>query len=460
MQIITPVDNSVYAERPLTDRDTALAAVSHAGAAQRQWQQTSLDERIRILSAAVDNIVAERDDIAAELAWQIGRPVSQGGGEVNGFEERARYMLAQAPAALADVMPADDKPGYQRYVRRAPVGVVFTIAPWNFPYMTAVNSIWPALVAGNAVVLKHAQQTALCGERMARALAAAGLPAGVFQALHVDHGVAADMAQHEAVRLVVFTGSVGAGLAVRNAVAQGRNFAAIGLELGGKDPAYVRADADIAAAAAGVADGICFNAGQSCCSLERVYVHASIHDEFVDALVAETHKLKLGNPFESDSTLGPVVKTAAAQFVRGQIAAAVAAGAQTRVDPARFPADDGNGAYLAPQLLTGVNHDMRIMTEESFGPVAGIMPVAGDDEALELMNDSDFGLTASIWTQDVAAVERLGAQLATGTVFMNGCDNVDPALAWTGVKQTGHGCALSALGYGQLTQPKSFNLKL
>lgn len=459
-QIITPVDNSVYVERPLTDRDTALAGVSRAAEAQRQWRQTSLDERIRILSVAIDNIVAERDEIAGELAWQIGRPVSQGGGEVSGFEERARYMLAQAPTALADVMPGDSKSGYRRYVRREPVGVVFTIAPWNFPYMTAVNSIWPALVAGNAVVLKHAQQTALCGERMARALHKAGLPDGVFQSLHVTHDVAAEMAQYEAVRLVVFTGSVGGGLAVRESVAQGRNFAGIGLELGGKDPAYVRADADIEVAAAGVAEGIFFNAGQSCCSLERVYVHESIHDEFVEALVAEAEKLKLGNPFAADSTLGPVVKTAAAQFVRSQIADAVAAGAKTLVDPARFPADEGNSAYLAPQLLAGVTHGMRIMMEESFGPVAGIMPVASDDEALHLMNDSAFGLTASIWTQDVVAVERLGEQIATGTVFMNGCDGVDPALAWTGVKQTGHGCALSVLGYGQLTQPKSFNLKL
>lgn len=459
-QIITPVDNSVYAERSVTGGDEALQAVARAADAQTQWRQTSLDERIRILSQAVDGIIAERDEIAQELAWQMGRPISQGGGEVNGFEERARYMLEQAPAALADVMPGDSKPGYRRYIRREPVGVVFVIAPWNFPYMTVVNSVWPALVAGNAVVLKHAQQTALCGDRMARVLAAAGLPEGVFQSLHMSHDVAADVMQHETVRQVVFTGSVAGGLAVRQSVAGGRNFAGIGLELGGKDPAYVRADADIEATAAGVAEGVFFNAGQSCCSLERIYVHESIHDAFVEALVAEAEKLQLGNPLQADSTLGPVVKTAAAQFVRGQIKAAINSGAQALVDSNRFPADDGAGAYLAPQLLANVNHDMAIMTEESFGPVAGIMAVASDDEALKLMNDSPYGLTASIWTHDVDAAERLGQGLDTGTVFMNGCDGVDPALAWTGVKQTGHGCALSVLGYGQLTQPKSFNLKL
>ncbi len=459
LRIVSPVDGSFYAERRLYGRAEAWAAVAHAAEAQKAWRETPLAERQRILSAAVDGFVAERDAVAGELAWQMGRPLSQGGGEVGGFEERARYMIEAAPAALADIDPGS-KPGSRRYIRREPVGVVFTIAPWNFPYMTAVNSVWPALAAGNAVILKHAQQTALCGERLERVLTGAGLPSGVFQALHLSHETAAAVMQHKSVRLVCFTGSVRGGRAVQRAIAEGEGFAGTGLELGGKDPAYVRADADLGATVAGVADGAFFNAGQSCCSLERVYVHESGHDAFVEGLVAEVGRLVLGNPLHAATTLGPVVRPAAAAFVRGQIRDAVRVGARALVDPKSFPADDPEGAYLAPQVLVDVDHGMRVMTEESFGPVVGVMRVRSDEEAVRLMNDSEFGLTASIWTRDVEAAERIGGELETGTVFMNRCDYLDPALAWAGVKHTGRGCTLSALGYEQLTRPKSFHLKL
>lgn len=459
-QIISPADGSVYASRPLSDHDTALAAVAKAQRAQQAWQQVALAERCALLNHAVELLEAESCEVAAELAWQMGRPVSQGAGEVRGFAERGRYMLEQATSALADIQPAVAKPGYRRFIRREPVGVVFTIAPWNFPYMTAVNSIWPALVAGNAVLLKHAQQTALTGERLARILATAGLPEGVFQAVHMSHDTAAAVMQHEAVRLVCFTGSVRGGHAVKQALAKAPGFGGCGLELGGKDPAYVRADADVVAAAIGLADGAFFNAGQSCCSIERIYVHQSVYAAFVDLLVAEAYKLRLGHPLDKTATLGPLVRVNAAQFVRGQINEAVAAGARALVDSRRFSADDGNGAYLAPQVLVDVDHSMRIMAEESFGPVVGVMPVATDEAAIALMNDSEFGLTASIWTADIEACAHLGTQLHTGTVFMNGCDSLDPALAWTGVKHTGRGCTLSTLGFEQMTQPKSFNLKL
>lgn len=459
LRIVSPVDGSIYAERALTGRTEALAAAACAAEAQRGWRETPLAERQQILSAAVDRFIAQRGAVAEELAWQIGRPVSQGDGEIAGFEERARYMIEAAPAALSDIDPGA-KPGFRRYIRREPVGVVFTIAPWNFPYLTTVNSVWPALAAGNAVILKHAQQTALCAERLARVLAEAGLPEGVFQALHLSHATAAAVMQHKAVRLVCFTGSVRGGRAVQRTVAAGEGFAGTGLELGGKDPAYVRADADLAATVAGIADGAFFNAGQSCCSLERVYVHESVYDTFVAGLVAAAGRLVLGNPLAAGSTLGPMVRPAAAAFVRGQIAAAVRSGARALINPESFPADDPDGAYLAPQVLVDVDHGMRVMTEESFGPVVGVMRVRSDAEAVRLMNDSEFGLSASIWTCDVTAAERIGEQLETGTVFMNRCDYLDPALAWTGVKHTGRGCTLSALGYEQLTRPKSFHLKL
>ena len=458
-EIISPVDGSVYAERPLVERTEALAALARGTSAQRDWRETSLAQRQQILSAAVDGLIAERDAVAEELAWQMGRPVSQGAAETDGFAERARYMIDLAPAALADIEP-EAKPGLRRFIRREPIGLVFTIAPWNFPYLTAVNSVWPALLAGNAVVLKPARQTALCAERLARLLAEAGLPEGVFQAMNLGHDTAAAVMRHEAVGLVSFTGSVRGGRAVQRAVAAGEGFAGTALELGGKDPAYVRADADLAVSVPGIADGAFFNAGQSCCSLERVYVDEAVYEEFVAGLVSEARRLVLGNPLDGGTTLGPVVRPAAAAFVREQITAAVRSGARALIDPASFPGNAPDTAYLAPQVLVDVDHGMRVMREESFAPVIAVMRVRSDAEAVRLMNDSAFGLSASLWTRDVAAAERIGESLQTGTVFMNRCDYLDPALAWTGVKQSGRGCTLSVLGYGQLTRPKSFNLKL
>mgnify|MGYP006424017477 FL=1 len=457
IQIITPVDGSTYAERPLASADEARAAVERAEAAQRAWRETPIGERQRILSDAVDRMVSEKESIAEELAWTMGRPVSAGAGEVGGFEERARYMIEAAPDALKDIVPAE-KDGFRRYIRREPVGVVMTVAPWNFPYMTAVNSIWPALAAGNAVILKHAAQTVLAAERMARVLTEAGLPDGVFQALHMDHATAALVMQAPPVRLVCLTGSVGAGHAVQRTLAEAEGFPGAGLELGGKDPAYVRGDADIAHAAAGIADGGFFNSGQSCCGIERVYVHASVYDEFVERLCTEVRALKLGNPLEPATTLGPLVKPEAADFARGQVDDAVAAGARALIDPSEFPAD--GGAYMAPQVVVDVDHSMRVMTEETFGPLVGIMKVRNDDAAVDLMNDSDFGLTAAIWTSDADAADRLGQRIETGTVYMNRCDYLDPALAWTGVKHTGRGCTLSVVGYESLTRPKSFHLRV
>ncbi|WP_020409588.1 aldehyde dehydrogenase family protein [Hahella ganghwensis] len=458
-QIISPVDGAVFAERSYVDLEQAQQSVVKASEAQKAWQQTPLEKRIEILDAAVTMLAEDTQDLAVELARQMGRPVSQGAGEVRGFTERARYMLEIAPRVLAPIdMP--EKEGFKRYIRRDPVGVVMVIAPWNFPYMTAVNSVWPALAAGNAVVLKHAQQTLLCGERLQKILEKAGLPDGVFQVLHMSHQTTSELLKCPEIRFVNFTGSVRGGQSIQQAVADSGHFAGTGLELGGKDPAYVRADADIADAAVNLADGAFFNTGQSCCSIERIYVHESVYDKFVDALVAEAKKLMLGNPLEPTTSLGPLVKTEAADFVRGQIEEAVKEGAKALINPADFPADEVGTPYMAPQVLVNVSHDMRVMREESFGPVVGVMPVSSDEEAVRLMNDSEFGLSASIWTRDLEAAERLGEQVNTGTLFMNRCDYLDPSLVWTGVKNTGRGASLSELGYDALTQSKSFHLRL
>ena len=386
----------------------------------------------------------------------MGRPIAYAAGEINGFEERARHMIAAAPEALQDI-PAEEIDGFTRFIRREALGVVFVVAPWNYPWLTSVNSIIPALMAGNAVILKHSAQTPLVAERYAEAFAEAGLPTGVFQYLHLSHAATERVIKAEEVDFVAFTGSVPGGDMVETAAA-GR-FIGVGLELGGKDPAYVRADADLDFAVENLVDGAFFNSGQSCCGIERIYVDSSIYEPFVDGFQALVKDYKLGDPTDPATTLGPMVKTSAAAFVREQTAKAVEARAKALIDPALFEADRPGTPYLAPQVLVDVDHTMAVMTEESFGPVVGIMAVDSDEQAVRLMNDSRFGLTASVWTTDNLAALGIGAEVATGTWFQNRCDYLDPALAWTGVKDSGRGCTLSSVGYEHLTRPKSFHLR-
>jgi acyl-CoA reductase-like NAD-dependent aldehyde dehydrogenase len=457
VQLVSPVDGSVFAERALADDAQVARALDAAQLAQADWKRRPLAERAAFCTAAVDAMLAMRAEIVPELAWQMGRPVRYGAGELRGFEERARHMIAIADEALAPVEPPP-KSGFRRRISREPLGTVLVIAPWNYPYLTAVNSIVPALMAGNAVLLKHATQTLLVGERFAEAFRRAGLPAGLFHNLVLDHAQTEALIASGRVQQVNFTGSVAGGRAMERAAA-GR-FLGLGLELGGKDPAYVRADADLAHAVENLVDGTYFNSGQSCCGIERLYVHEAVYAAFVDGFAALAQQYVLGNPLEEATTLGPMVRPASADFVRGQIADAVAAGARTLLDPAQFAADRPGTAYLGPQALLDVDHRMAVMREESFGPVVGIMRVRGDDEAVALMNDSPFGLTASVWTRDLDAAEAIGAQVETGTFFMNRCDYLDPALAWTGVKDTGRGATLSRVGYETLTRPKSFHLRL
>ncbi len=460
LKTISPVDGNVVCERDLASGVDIARALERARAASRAWRETPLAERQAACSAFVDAFVGKRDEIAEELSRQMGRPIRFSPGEVGGLEERARHMIAIAPEALANVAVLE-KPGFTRFIRREPLGVVLTIAPWNYPYLTAVNSVVPAILAGNAVVLRHSAQTPLCAERFAQAFEAAGLPPGVFQALHTSHADAErliDARGEASVDFVAFTGSVEAGHSVVRA-ASGR-FIGMGLELGGKDPAYVRADADVPFAAENLVDGAFFNSGQSCCGIERIYVHGDAYDAFVEAAVAEGRKLRLGSSLDASVTLGPVVRASAADFVRGQTDEALQTGARGLLDAKDFPADDPGSAYLAPQILVDVDHHMRVMTEESFGPVVGIMRVRDDDEAVSLMNDSAYGLTASVWTADDEVAVALGDRVETGTWFMNRCDYLDPALAWTGVKDSGRGCTLSRIGFESLTRPKSFHLRV
>jgi acyl-CoA reductase-like NAD-dependent aldehyde dehydrogenase len=449
---ISPIDGSVFATRETLSVDDARAAIAETRAAQADWAARPLQERTRLVMAGVEAVGAMNDEIVPELARMMGRPVRYGG-EFGGFNERASYMAEIAQEGLADVEIANDG-DFHRYIKRVPHGVVFVVAPWNYPYMTAINTVAPALIAGNAVVLKHATQTLLVGERMARAFHAAGVPEAVFRNVFLDHDTTSTLISEGVLDFVNFTGSVGGGQAMERAAAG--TFTGMGLELGGKDPGYVMEDADLDAAVAGLIDAAMFNSGQCCCGIERIYVHESLFDAFVAKAVEIVKGYKLGDPLDAETTLGPMANARFAREVRAQISEAIAAGATAHIDT--FPQDDG-GTYLTPQILTGVTHDMRVMRDESFGPVVGIMPVRDDAEAIELMNDSPFGLTASIWTRDEARAAKVGDAIETGTIFMNRADYLDPALCWTGCKSTGRGGALSVIGYHNLTRPKSYHLK-
>ncbi len=454
IEVISPVDGRVYAERPCLSLDAAQAAVARARAAQKGWAALPLAERIARVKAGIVALNGMKDRVVEELAWQMGRPTRYGG-EFGGVNERTDYMASIAESALAPMISeASDR--FERRIVREPVGVVFVMAPWNYPYLTAINTIVPALIAGNAVMLKHASQTLLVGERLAEALHAGGVPADVFQNVVMDHATTETLIGARAFNFINFTGSVAGGANIERAAAG--TFTGLGLELGGKDPGYVMDDADLDAAVDSLMDGAMFNAGQCCCGIERIYVHHSLYHAFVEKAVAWVKALTLGNPFDAETTLGPMANKRFAHVVREQIAEAITDGATALIDPAHFPADDG-GAYLAPQILVNVNHEMRVMREESFGPVVGIMSVADDEEAIAVMNDSPYGLTCSLWTRDAERAAAVGARVETGTVYMNRCDYLDPALCWTGCKDTGRGGSLSALGYYSITRPKSYHLK-
>jgi len=453
IDLISPVDGSVWLSRDVLGREAALAAAARARAAQPEWAARPVAERVALVRKASEIVGRDTDRMATELAWQMGRPVRYGG-EYGGFSERVSYMADVAEDCLAPAV-IEDSPRFRRVIKRVPWGTVLVVAPWNYPYMTAINTIAPALIAGNAVILKHAAQTLLVGERLAEAFHAAGVPGDVMQNLVIDHDTTAALIAGRAVDFVNFTGSVGGGQAMERAAAG--TFVPVSTELGGKDPGYVRADADLDAAVDTLMDGAIFNAGQCCCGIERIYVHQSLFDAFVKKAAGWARAQRLGNPLDPETTLGPMANIRFAREVRAQIGEAVAQGATAHV--ARMAADDGEGTYVTPQVLTGVTHAMRLMRDETFGPAVGIMPVQGDDEAVALMNDSRFGLTASVWTADRAAAEAIGDRLETGTVFMNRCDYLDPALCWTGCKDTGRGAGLSKLAYQALTRPKSYHLR-
>jgi len=453
---ITPIDNSVYLERPLASENEINEILDSAKSSFIEWKNTSIDERIIVINKFIDNLLALKDEISKEICWQIGRPISQCGNELRGFEERSRHMVNIAKTSLENI-PARKNEEFDNYIFKSPLGVIFVMAPWNYPVITATNTIVPALLSGNTLVLKHSSQTPRCAELINQAFEGTGLPKGVFQFVHTNHEACEKIISDPRVAHVVFTGSVRGGQEVKKYI--GTRFINVGLELGGKDPAYVRSDADLNHAVENLVDGALFNSGQSCCGIERIYVDHSIYQDFIDGFKAITEQYKLGDPSLEDTNLGPVVRMSAANFIRTQMSEAEKQGAQRLIDERKFSIAKEDNCYIAPQVMINVDHSMRFMMEETFGPTVGIMPVQNSDEAQKLMNDSPYGLTASIWTKDLEFAKEFGKNVETGTFFMNRCDYLDPALAWTGVKDTGVGCSLSTLAFDQFTRPQSFHLR-
>jgi len=456
--IISPIDGQTAFTYQELSLEAARAAVAKAHEAQRAWRRVSLAERKRLCLAAWAAYGKHLDDYAPAISRMMGKPVGQARGEYErSMKERVESLVAQSGDALAD-RKAEDKAGFDRWVAREPVGVVLVVAAWNYPLLVPTNALFAAVLGGNAVALKHAPQTMQVGDQIARAFRDAGVPEGIVTALPISHEVTASLLAERVFGFVSFTGSVRGGHEVyRAAAAEG--FVPVGLELGGKDAMVVMPDADFDAAVENAVDGSFYNSGQSCCAVERVYVHASIADRFIEACGALVRKYVVGDPLVDGTTLGPVVSAASAERVRAQVADAVAKGGKRVVDPTQWKLPSG-GAYLAPELIAHAPQGSLLMQEETFGPALGITTFGDDAEAIRLANDSKYGLTASIWTKDVERARQMAPELDVGTVFLNRCDYLDPQLAWTGVKDSGMGASLSPLGFAAVTRPKSYHFKL
>nr|POE71945.1 succinate-semialdehyde dehydrogenase [nadp(+)] [Quercus suber] len=456
---ISPTTNKPVVERTgLSDHDLAELPKT-AQKAFLKFRKTSLAERQEIVKKALELLTKRQDELAQELTEQMGRPIAYTAKEVTTAVMRGEYLLKVSDKALEDT-PGDAQEGFQRYVRKTALGPVLVLFAWNYPYLILVNSLIPALLAGNSVILKPSPQTPTIVEQVQKIFIEAGLDEDVIQFFHCgDFSKIEKLVQAPEIQLVCFTGSVAGGLAVQKAAA-GRVDCRVGLELGGKDPAYIRSDVDVEWAAEEIVDGAVFNSGQSCCSLERIYVDAKIHDAFVAAVQKVLAGYKLGDPSDKTTNVGPVISKAAAQRIQQHIDDALAHGA-TNATPEnasfRSPPSDGN--YIAPTLLTNVKNDMAVMQEETFGPVIPVVAVASDDEAVRLMNDSVFGLTASIWTKDVARGHALAELVEAGTVFVNRADFPSPDLAWIGWKESGKGQTLSVFGFEQFVRLKSYHVK-
>jgi len=439
------------AEGPAVD-----VVLDRAVAAKAAARAMAVRDRVALVSAATDRMLARMDEIARDISIMMGKPLPQGRAEVTGMAERARYMTSIAEEALSDIVPRTER-GFERRIVKAPLGVVLDLPAWNYPLLTAVNVIMPAVLAGNAVIVKHSSRTPLCGEHFARAFEEAGAPGYLVQALHCDHATAERTIADRRIDHVVFTGSVRGGHSIVEAAKQ--RFLHIGLELGGNDPAYVAPDCDFEKTVDNIVDGAIYNAGQSCCAVERVYVHRSIYPRFVEACEALIRRYVLGDPLQEATTLGPIAQPQHPRELETLVQDASRHGART-IAGGQCTSAGGRGRFFEATLVAEVDQASQLMQMESFGPILPVAPVDSDQEALRRMNDSAFGLTASVWTGDRERADRMARELEYGTVYMNRCDHVDPSLPWSGWKDSGRGHSLSRLGFDQLTRPKSLHYRL
>jgi acyl-CoA reductase-like NAD-dependent aldehyde dehydrogenase len=441
---------------PLADGEVVGQTLDRAVHAARAWRASSLGERNSLCERATAAIESDARAIAADITRMMGKPIAQSLSEVRTFAARARHMMTEAERALGDVVLAPVA-GFERRIVREPLGVVVDFPAWNYPLLTAVNCVIPAVLAGNAVIVKHSPRTPLCGEHFARAFARAGAPEHLVQALICDHPTSERIIADERVDHAVFTGSIFGGHRIVGAASA--RFLHPCLELGGNDPAYIAPDCDLAKTVENVVDGAIYNAGQSCCAVERIYAHRDVYAGFLELARGLVRSYVLGDPTDEATTLGPISQPQHVSELEAFVDDARARGARV-LEGGKRTSVGGRGRFFQATLLADCDQSMTLFRQESFGPIVAIMPVSSDDEALAKMNDSRLGLTASVWTADRERAARFARSLEYGTVFMNRCDYLDPALPWSGWKDSGRGVSLSALGLEALTRPKSMHFRL
>jgi acyl-CoA reductase-like NAD-dependent aldehyde dehydrogenase len=452
LPIHNPATGALLAELNADDAASAAAKAAAARAAQPAWAAVPLAEKLAMVQRFRASVVAELDALAHTLTLEMGKPISQARNELNGLLPRIDFFVEQTAASIRDEHVFDGG-GMHEQITHIPLGVVANISAWNYPWFVGCNVILPALLTGNVVLYKPSEHATMTGLHITRLLHAAGVPTDVMQCL-VGAGEVGSALLAQRLDGVFFTGSHATGVRIAQAVAP--KLLKLQLELGGKDPVYVRADADPLAAAEGLADGAMYNTGQSCCSVERIYVHESAHDAFVERFVATVKGMRMGDPLQADTYIGAVTRAPQLAVLQAQVDDAVARGATLHCGGRSRP---GPGNWFEPTVLSNVNHTMELMREESFGPVIGIQKVRGDDEAVALMNDTRYGLTAGIYTRDEAKARELLAQVNAGTVYWNCCDRVSPRLPWSGHGDSGVGLTLSTYGIQAFTRPKAWHLR-
>ncbi len=454
MKIHNPANGAVLADVPIDGSAEVRLKYQRARAAQPAWAALTVRKRLETIRVFRERVVALHETLARTLTDEVGKPIRQSRNELNGLLTRLDFFLAEAARSLrAETVLADHDAKLEERISHEPLGVIANISAWNYPFFVGSNVFVPALVAGNAVLYKPSEYATLTGLHIASMLREAGVPEDVFVPV-IGNGATGAALLRQPVDGVFFTGSYATGMKI--ATSAGRRMIKVQLELGGKDPIYVCEDVDIKATAAAVADGAFYNTGQSCCSVERIYVHEKVHEDFVAAFVAEVKGYRIGDPLDEATYIGAITRRPQLLVLKQQVADAKRKGAKLLLGGKAIP---GRGNWFEPTVLTDVDHTMRVMRDESFGPIIGIQGVADDDAAVALMNDSEYGLTAGVYTANGKRARKIMDRLEAGSVYWNCCDRVSPRLPWSGVKHSGIGLTLSTYGIQTFTRPKAWHLR-